>query len=125
MEGAIEGDHPKGVGSEEEVQLRSQSNDEGPGGGPPHNNNEDSDGQDADGQLPERICRQSPVLRAGRAVAQRRQPPRLAKNKGKQSTRKSNKKTQETKQLLHFRCFANTNKRMGSCSFAQSLSLTC
>ncbi len=60
---------------------------EGPGGGPPDDNNEDSDGQDADGQLPQRVCRQGPVLRAGRAVAQRHQPPRLAKNKGKKSTR--------------------------------------
>ncbi|DBB13883.1 TPA: hypothetical protein ACH3X3_000872 [Trebouxia sp. C0006] len=74
-----DGDRLKDVGSEEEVQLRPQGNDEGPGGGSPH---EDSNGQDADGHLPQRVRRQGPLVGASRPVAQRRQPPRLAKNKG-------------------------------------------
>ncbi len=122
MEGdPVDGDRPKDVGSEEEVQLRPQGNDECPGGGSPH---EDSDGQDAHGQMPQRVRRQGHVVGASRPVAQRRQPPRLAKNKGKKSTQKSNRQKQETKQLLHFSCFAVTNIKMGSCSCARSLSFT-
>ncbi len=86
-----DGDRLKDVGSEEEVQLRPQGNDEGPGGGSPH---EDSNGQDADGHLPQRVRRQGPLVGASRPVAQRRQPPRLAKNKGKKSTWMGRKKRQ-------------------------------
>ena len=86
-----DGDRLKDVGSEEEVQLRPQGNDEGPGGGSPH---EDSNGQDADGHLPQRVRRQGPVVGASRPVAQRRQPPCLAKNKGKMPTWMGRKKRQ-------------------------------
>ena len=92
MEGdPVDGDRLKVVGSDEEVQLRPQGNDEGPGGGSPH---EDSDGQDAHGQMPQRVRRQGPLVGASRPVAQRRQPPRLAKNKGKKSTWMGRKKRQ-------------------------------